>query len=53
MYHRELDFDESHDTDSQAGKNRERQKIQISTGQRAYSQITAMPVILSDKSPNS
>ena len=31
--------------DSVAGKNRGRQKLQISTGRRVYSQITAMPVI--------
>jgi hypothetical protein len=38
------------DNKSEAGKNREGEKLQISTGRRVFSQITAMPVISSDKS---
>jgi len=32
--------------DSQAGKNRGRKKLQISTDRRVYSKITGLPVIL-------
>jgi hypothetical protein len=38
--------------DSKAGKKLEGKKLQISTGQRVYSQITGMPVISSDEITN-
>jgi hypothetical protein len=48
IYPIKFDYRHSGFTDSQAGKKRGRQKIQISTNTGAYSQINDMPVISSD-----
>ena len=48
IYPTKSDHPSSVGTDSEAGKNRERQKLQISTGRRVYTQINANTVFPSD-----
>jgi len=48
LYQTIRSYKKTADTDSQAGKKRGRQKIQISTNTGAYSQINDLPVISSD-----
>jgi hypothetical protein len=51
IYHRKTAIPKTGNIDSEAGNNREWQKLQIPTGRRVYSQIAGMPVI-SSVSPN-